>query len=114
MTHCPRPHCGGLLLTREVLTEEGRLQETYCAACSRLYEVIGVHPYDPYRVRFRDDVEAFLARPRRQRNGEGRTSESEDPASPSSHALPDISHTGGIVPARIARELLDVESTWWE
>lgn len=114
MRHCPRPHCGGLLLTREVRTEEGRLQETYCVACSRLYTTSVVHPYDPYRVTFRDDVEAFLAHPRRQRNGAGRTSDAEDPASPSSPAPPDISHTGGIVPAHIARELPDVDSTWWD
>lgn len=59
---CRRPNCGGLLLTRATVTPEGELTEVYCSACSRIQDSRVTAPYQPYRVRFRADVEAALDR----------------------------------------------------
>lgn len=105
MTHCPREHCGGLLLTRSVQTDEGCLEETYCASCSRLYTARSTDPYRPCRVRFSESVEAFLDVRRVWEPWQRR--DASDPASSSSFADPEISHTGGSVSAHIVRALPD-------
>lgn len=108
MTHCPREFCGGLLLTRSVLTDEGRLEETYCAACSRLYAAHSTDPYRAHRIQFSPAVEAFLDVRRVWEPWTApRSGDAADPASPSSFADPEISHTGGSVSSRIARDLPD-------
>ena len=59
---CPRPNCGGLLLTREVVTTEGLVSQTVCHACGRSQGASPARdPYGPPRVRFTDEVEAELA-----------------------------------------------------
>lgn len=58
---CPRPHCGGLLLLRLVVTVEGEVEEAVCHACGRRAGPARIRdPYGDYRVQFRTDVEAAL------------------------------------------------------
>jgi hypothetical protein len=44
---CPRPHCGGLLLVRAVVTHDGSCEEVYCASCSRASLLAVLEPYTP-------------------------------------------------------------------
>ena len=58
---CPRPHCGGLLLLRSVVTEEGWVQQCVCVGCGRLVGPTPARdPYGPPRVRFTNEVELAL------------------------------------------------------
>lgn len=57
---CPRPHCGGLLLHRDVISSEGRLQEVYCHLCGRTVAAQAEPVYRPCRVRFSPEVEGAL------------------------------------------------------
>lgn len=108
MTHCPRVHCRGLLLTRKVRTDEGRLEEVYCPACSRIYAAQSEDGYRPYRVRFRPDVEAFLG----QRAGFFDRKAERERLFFSNSAGQDNDDNGGNVPLRIAHALEDVDTTF--
>lgn len=44
---CPRPHCGGLVLARQVITESGACEELVCANCARTTLVRLEEPYRP-------------------------------------------------------------------
>ena len=58
---CPRPHCGGLILRRHVLTVEGRVMQDVCVACGRLVGFMPAKdPYRAYRVSFSVEVERAL------------------------------------------------------
>lgn len=57
---CPRPHCGGLIVLRDVLTTEGGLKERYCTACSRAYGAEFDVVYDPPRLALTMAQEAAL------------------------------------------------------
>lgn len=59
---CRRSICGGLLLTRRVVTSEGAIEEVYCVACARISASRVLAPYPAYRVQFRAEVEAALDR----------------------------------------------------
>ena len=45
-SRCPRPHCGGLLILRAVVTVDGSCDEVVCSSCSRSV-VLALH--EPYR-----------------------------------------------------------------
>lgn len=58
---CTRPHCGGLLIMRMVVTCEGEVQQFVCVACGRMADRGSARdPYGPPRVRFTEAVEAAL------------------------------------------------------
>lgn len=57
---CPRSGCGGMLLARAVLTEEGEVRELACHLCARTFQVVVCQPYGPHRVQFRREVEASI------------------------------------------------------
>ena len=44
---CPRLHCGGLLMAREVVTHEASCLEVYCASCARACVQVIREPYVP-------------------------------------------------------------------
>ena len=56
---CPRDHCGGRLLARVVIGEEGQVRELWCHLCSRTWVVKIETAYRPV-IRFRPEVEAAL------------------------------------------------------
>ena len=62
-TRCRRPHCGGLLLARDVVTVEGVVREVVCSACGRSILLAIRDPYGLYRVRFSPQVERSLQSP---------------------------------------------------
>ena len=47
---CLRPHCGGLMLLRVVVTIDGTCEEYTCASCSRSHLVRIVEPYPPLPI----------------------------------------------------------------
>jgi hypothetical protein len=49
-TRCPRPHCGGLLMLRAVVTIEGSCDELVCASCARSRVLALREPYRPIPV----------------------------------------------------------------
>lgn len=59
---CQRVHCGGLLVGRHVLTEDGRLWEHYCVNCGRATLVRVECVYTPPRLRLSATQEAKLTR----------------------------------------------------
>ena len=74
---CPRPHCGGLVIERGVLTPEGFLREAYCTACARSSSPRLEAPRPPARLRLSEACEAKLARLCTER-GRNRASEGFD------------------------------------
>ena len=46
-SRCPRPHCGGLVLERAVVTVDGACVEVYCSACGRSALRAVLEPYTP-------------------------------------------------------------------
>ena len=57
---CPRPHCGGLLMEREVVTHEASCREVYCASCARTCVQVIREPYVPL-ARAQDPLLASLS-----------------------------------------------------
>jgi hypothetical protein len=47
---CLRPHCGGLMLRRAVVTVDGTCEEYVCASCSRSALIRIVEPYPPLPI----------------------------------------------------------------
>jgi hypothetical protein len=62
-SRCPRPHCGGLLLLRAVVTVDGSCEEQVCVACSRAQLVAIREPYRPMTVSRDPEVAAWLSPP---------------------------------------------------
>lgn len=58
---CPRPHCGGLIGLRAVVTLDGCCVEVYCLACSRSALRRVLEPYVPIPVSGDLVVEARMA-----------------------------------------------------
>ena len=56
---CPRRGCGGLVLDRVVVTQDGVCEEVYCVACSRTRGVRLVEPYRPLPQAQDPQVEAL-------------------------------------------------------
>lgn len=92
---CPRPHCGGRVFEREVVTIQGAVRERVCHLCSRSWLVKVLSPYRPVRVQFRPSVERALVE-----KAEGFF------AGASARREPD--HSEDIVLARPVREAVDV------
>lgn len=57
---CPRPHCGGLLLQRAVVTEDGSCEEVVCAACARSLLLVILEPYAPMPSDCNPALDRFL------------------------------------------------------
>jgi hypothetical protein len=70
---CPRPHCGGLIALRDVVTVEGSCSELYCVACSRSVVQRVLMPYAPIPS-VQDPVLASLLAPDREAGAAGRDS----------------------------------------
>mgnify|MGYP001600112013 CR=1 FL=1 len=47
---CARPHCGGLMLRRAVVTVDGTCEEFVCSSCSRSALIRIVEPYPPLSI----------------------------------------------------------------
>lgn len=78
-SRCPRPHCGGLIALRSVVTLDGCCEEVYCLACARSALRRVLEPYVPIPS-VRDPVLASLLIPDRP-----------------TPAAPDSEDSGGIV-----------------
>jgi hypothetical protein len=46
-SRCPRPHCGGLIALRAVVTLDGTCEELYCSSCARSVLQRVLEPYVP-------------------------------------------------------------------
>lgn len=99
---CQREGCGGLLLHREIVTEEGLLQQWYCSGCARIQESKVEAPYQPYRVRFTEDVEAALES---RADGVSRSPNRVDPG---------IDGSAGIALPPASLEGPDADTGWWD
>lgn len=60
---CPRPHCGGLVLIRQVITGCGACEELFCANCARTKLVRLEEPYRPMPAERDVRVERLLTPP---------------------------------------------------
>ncbi len=58
---CPRPHCGGLLVERSVVTHDGVCMELVCASCARSAVVKILEPYPPLRVSADPNADRFFS-----------------------------------------------------
>ena len=67
---CPRPHCGGVIVSRSTITESGSCEELICVACSRVRLVSFREPYTPVKME-RKAVEEELLSPRAEPAGRG-------------------------------------------
>lgn len=78
----PCPRCGGLVLLRDVVTDEGRLREHYCSGCSRTSNPVMEETPPPSRLTLTEACESQLERVvlRLAREADGRSCRGGAPA----------------------------------